>query len=213
MLTLHVLTGAIALLSGFLALFARKGGALHRRSGIVFVAAMLTMSATGIAISVVRSIPFSLIVGGLTFYFVLTSVLTVRRPAPGRHWVDTLAIAVGLLVAGLALRFGATGEGAASGMFVFSAVALFAVGLDLRMVIAGGMRSPHHRLARHLWRMCFALLMATTAVFFGQADEFPEPLQRLGLLSVPTFVVVSVSLFWLGRVLLLRRYRLPAKVA
>jgi len=37
----HVSGGALALVSGIVAAFARKGGRVHRMAGIVFVASML----------------------------------------------------------------------------------------------------------------------------------------------------------------------------
>ena len=42
-LTVHIIAGALGILSGFLALSAAKGGSLHRKSGGVFVYAMVTM--------------------------------------------------------------------------------------------------------------------------------------------------------------------------
>jgi uncharacterized membrane protein len=44
---IHVVAGALALVFGYVALYAVKGAPLHRTSGILFVYAMLTMSLTG----------------------------------------------------------------------------------------------------------------------------------------------------------------------
>ena len=51
---IHVLAGLTALMAGAVALYALKGARLHRRSGIVFVYAMLVMSSTGALMSVVH---------------------------------------------------------------------------------------------------------------------------------------------------------------
>jgi hypothetical protein len=40
---LHIAGGAIGLVSGTVAVFVRKGGALHRKAGAIFVASMLVM--------------------------------------------------------------------------------------------------------------------------------------------------------------------------
>src|ERR1700737_1212187 len=48
----------------------------------------------------------------------------------------------------------------AAGYFVFGSVALLAAALDVGMFIRGGV-SGVHRIARHLWRMCFAMLITT----------------------------------------------------
>ena len=42
-LLLHLATGALALVFGYVALYVRKGAPLHRRSGMLFVYAMLAM--------------------------------------------------------------------------------------------------------------------------------------------------------------------------
>jgi uncharacterized membrane protein len=47
LLPLHIVAGALGILSGTLALYAVKGAGLHRKSGTVFVIAMLMMVATG----------------------------------------------------------------------------------------------------------------------------------------------------------------------
>ncbi|MFZ5637400.1 MAG: DUF2306 domain-containing protein [Pseudomonadota bacterium] len=220
MLVVHIAAGSIALLSGAIAMAARKGGRLHRRSGTVFVYAMLVMCVAAIALAVMKPEPLSAVVGALTFYLVVTSLFAVRSPAPGKRWPDVVAFALGLGVVATMLLLGVRAAGhagsggadaaeAAAGFFVFGAVGVVAVLLDLRMLIAGGIRSAHHRLARHLWRMCFALFLSTTSLFFGQADIFPEPVRQMKYLSIPVLTVFLLMLFWLGRVLLLKRYRRP----
>ena len=47
----HIVAGTIALLSGYVALFAAKGATVHRRSGLAFVYAMLTMSVGGMLLA------------------------------------------------------------------------------------------------------------------------------------------------------------------
>jgi uncharacterized membrane protein len=73
---LHVLAGLSALVAGALALAAPKGAWLHRKSGIVFVDAMLAMSASGALIAIVQPdvIPLNVIAGTLTFYLLLSAL-------------------------------------------------------------------------------------------------------------------------------------------
>ena len=44
LLPFHVAAGIIAVVAGFVALYVLKGGRLHRKSGMIFVSAMLVMS-------------------------------------------------------------------------------------------------------------------------------------------------------------------------
>lgn len=57
------------------------------------------------------------------------------------------------------------------------------------------------RLARHLWRLLAALVMANAAFFLGQADEFPEPLRQPVLLALPVLTALALMPYWLVRVL------------
>ena len=47
MTIVHIIAGLLAITAGFAALFAAKGGKLHRRGGIVFVGAMIVMAGIG----------------------------------------------------------------------------------------------------------------------------------------------------------------------
>ena len=51
LLPIHILAASLALVSGAVAMFARKGGTLHRQSGIVFVVAMLVMASSAVLIA------------------------------------------------------------------------------------------------------------------------------------------------------------------
>ena len=46
LLPIHVLAGGLAIVLGAVALSVKKGGTAHRRSGLLFVGAMLLMGAT-----------------------------------------------------------------------------------------------------------------------------------------------------------------------
>lgn len=61
------------------------------------------------------------------------------------------------------------------------------------------------RIARHLWRMCLAMLIATTSFFLGQQKVFPDSLRGSSVLFVPVLVVLAVMIFWMIRVRLRNR--------
>jgi uncharacterized membrane protein len=52
----HILAGSLALVFGYVALYAVKGAVLHRKSGMLFVYAMLTMCVFGTLIAMVRGV-------------------------------------------------------------------------------------------------------------------------------------------------------------
>lgn len=208
MLLVHILAGGLGLVFGAVALSAAKGARLHHESGTLFVYAMLTMAASGAAIAVSGGVAPGVNVPAalLTGYLVFTGLTAVRAPAFSSRRLD-----LGSMLAGFAIGLGSfasavrvlAGGDARSGMavplFMFAVVGLLAGVGDLRMIRSDGLRGPR-RLARHLWRMCFALYIAAASFFLGQADEFPEGLRDRGLLALPVLAVIGSMLYWLWRV-------------
>jgi uncharacterized membrane protein len=211
----HIVAGSLGILSGFVALFTPKGSTLHRRSGLLFVYVMVTMALSGASIAAARSGEASAIAGVLTAYLVVTALATVR-PRRGttskRLDFGAMIVAVGLTVVSLGLAFDALARGGvregipAVVLFKFATVALLATVGDLRVIRAGALTGAR-RLARHLWRMCFALYIATASFFFGQADELPQALRIPALLALPVLVVVVTMFYWLWRVRVRRGLR------
>ena len=90
-------------------------------------------------------------------------------------------------------------------VFLFAGVALLAALGDVRMMRAGGLLGPH-RIARHLWRMCFAVLVASASLFLGQAQVIPESIRIYPLLAIPALLPLVLMLYWLARLLFTKRY-------
>lgn len=207
-LVVHIIAGCLGLLFGYIALVAAKGGRLHRKIGMLFVYVMVTMSITGMTIAIVRgvapaiNVPMALLTG----YLVLTALTTMRRPFAGSDWVALggMLVAVGIGVANLTFGFRAlasTGKspGMAVPFLIFGTVALLASIGDFRIMRSGPLRGAR-RLARHLWRMCFALAIASLAFFIGQAQVFPKPIRIMPLLALPMLAVLVTMFYWLWRV-------------
>jgi uncharacterized membrane protein len=208
MILLHIISGLLGLSSGAIALSTHKGSKLHRQSGLIFVYAMSVLSTTGAVMAALKPEKISVIAGLLTFYLVITALLTVRHRPGGFDWIGAGAMVLSTMFAMtiglLSFAFGIQGinqndEYTPIG-FIFGAVALLAALGDARMLVVRSIPGSH-RIARHLWRMCFALWIATSSFFLGQADEFPEPLRIMPLLFTPVLLVLLLMFFWLARVL------------
>jgi hypothetical protein len=74
---------------------------------------------------------------------------------------------------------------------------------DVRQILRGEI-SGAHRLARHLWRMCFALFIASASIFLSRQRLFPVLLQRTGVLIFLSVLPLLLMIFWLVRVLLMK---------
>ena len=216
-LLLHILAGGVGLVAGFVALYAAKGDVLHRKIGMVFVYAMLTMSICGTTIAAVRGVApaINVPVGLLTAYLVVTALTTVRPPTAGSRWLDLGGMLVALSVGVTDLGFGfealASPGGKRHGIpalpfFLFGVVGLLASAGDVRVMRSGALRGAA-RVARHLWRMCFALFIAALSFFIGQAKVIPRPVRNPALLALPVLAVLVTMLYWLWRVRFRRSLR------
>ena len=194
----HILAGGLAIVVGFIALFAAKGGNIHRRLGMYFVYATVVMSLGG-ALMALRpdGSPTNVVAGLATFYFVVTALLTVRR----NHTVgaiDTFAAVAAAAISILGIRAGMMGRGE-SPAFVFAFVIFLAAIGDVRMIRAGGVHGPK-RIARHLWRMSVAMVVASGSFFLGPPGRVPDIINIPALLPIPVVTPLLVMAYWMWRV-------------
>lgn len=204
-LIFHIAAGTLAVLGGVAALVFRKGGRVHRRAGIVFVFAMAAMGVTAAIVGADE--PSNAVAGVLVIYFVTTAWLTVKR-RDGRLF-EIGAFLLAASIAGLGFWSAyliATGARAAANpyilyasLFVNSAIALAAFG-DLSVAISGGIAGAQ-RIARHLWRMCFALFIAVGSFSAQGVDALPASVPGPQILLVSILIVLSTMIYWLVRVL------------
>ncbi|HEV3050689.1 MAG TPA: hypothetical protein VGX50_10285 [Longimicrobium sp.] len=203
-LLVHIAAGGVGIVSGYLAVFAAKGGRLHRRAGIVFVWSMSVMAAMGAGMAAARAQVSNVVAGVLAAYLVVTALTAVRPQSAASRRVETggmlLALATGVAALAIGVRsLAAQGMSPNFIFVVFGAVALLSALGDARMLRVGGLRGPR-RLARHLWRMCFALFVAAGSFFLGQADEFSERLRVWPVLATLSFLPLLLMAYWLWRV-------------
>jgi hypothetical protein len=188
-LLVHALAGTIGLVTGFIAVFAAKGGRWHRRAGMTFVVSMMVMAVFGTVVGTYE-MKWTVVGMALTAYLVFTGLTTVRPVAGTGRTQQVALMAVALLIAVFNLTFG---------FIVLGTIALLAAIGDWRMVRAGGIQGTR-KLARHLWRMCFALFIASGSFFLGQMQFFPEPLRILPLMLALGVAPLFVLLYWMWRV-------------
>jgi len=225
-LFLHIGGGSLGMLSGAAALVARKGGRLHRIAGTVFFVSMLTMSAIGATVSPFLPTGFlhelpNTIAGSMTFYLVLTSWTAIRRKDGGIGLVEKAGLAVPLVVFAAGVSFiviamnsptGTIGDTPPQAFYVFALVGGIAALSDLKVILNGGI-SGAARIARHLWRMCVALTVATGSFFLGQQKFLPLSWHGSPWLFVPVFAPLLLMAFWLVRIRLKSRYAQPVLAA
>src|SRR5207248_11708719 len=114
--------------------------------------------------------------GSLATYLVATAWLTVKRKAGTTGRLDIALFLMVFATAGLLVYWAALAMMSAKGAYqgfpaalylVFGSFASLFAALDLKVILRGGI-SGAARIARHLWRMCFALFFAAASFFLGQ---------------------------------------------
>ncbi len=105
----------------------------------------------------------------------------------------------------LGIRAGMSGAGERPA-FVFAIVILLAAIGDVRMIRAGGIAGPR-RIARHMWRMCVAMVVASGSFFLGPPGRVPEIINIPALLPIPVITPLLVMAFWFWRLRVKKSFR------
>lgn len=215
LLILHITGGTLGILSGFAAMFLRKGSRWHAIAGQTFVASMLTMASCGALLAFMKHEMNNVFGGILTIYLVATAWATARRRDGQIHNYDWGALFVAFAIAVLIITFGikvavsptgpADGTPAPAYFFMGSVALLSSVG-DLRMLLRGGLFGSQ-RLVRHLWRMSFSLFIASASLFLARPHLFPNILRTTYIIFLLGIGPLLLMIFWLLRVRFAKMYK------
>lgn len=208
LLAVHIAAGGFALALGAVTLSVRKGGTLHRGGGRLFVYAMTVMAVSAALLG-------NPVAGLMTLYFISTGWAAAQRTSPWARRTNAAAavLAVGLaliaLVGGIrnigspALSSGGVRLHTIGVMSCILAAALLVSAVGDVRVMRFGLPDAGRRLARHLWRMCFALAIAGGSFFSIRervARVLPEALTTAPLRALPMVLLCGVMCYWLWRV-------------
>ncbi|WP_370979134.1 hypothetical protein [Agaribacterium sp. ZY112] len=201
---LHLFVGTACLFAGSLAMLSKKGRALHRCSGFVFVCLMSLLCLSSFYLSVTRHLQLTFVLGALSWYLVLTGWFAIKRKDSQQGWFEYTAFAfifilssLVIILAVLAIIFSwphPETEPPYSVYLGFGLFGLFFAYLDFRLLRQGG-ALKHQRIKRHIWRMTFSMFIATFIFFTGNTHVLPEFLRLPLLLALPPLLVIA-SLCW-----------------
>jgi uncharacterized membrane protein len=211
LLPVHIVAGGLAIVLGGMALVAAKGGTLHRKSGILFVYAMVTMGTTASMLALRNGFNTNFFGGLTSVYFVTTALTAVRPVSAWSRRLDLgavmLAFAIALVEIGIGANVLANGHLSIKGvpvamLFFLATILLLGAAGDVRVMRSGPLRGAP-RLKRHLWRMCFALFIAAGSFFSIRARVakiLPEPFLSAPMRALPVLLVFVAMFYWLWRV-------------
>ena len=202
LMAIHIAGGLLALPAGTIAVAARKGGRLHARAGTLFFGAMLVLGLTATPLTWMKDEPDIGLGGLIVCYFVATSWVAAHRRDGTTGKFEIIACATALGTAALmlwgGLMEGATTPAGPGVVFAIAGICLLAGLLDLNAILRAPL-APAQRIARHLWRMCFAFFIATGSFFLGQQDVLPAAMRGSPILFVLAFAPFAAMAFWLVR--------------
>lgn len=234
-LVVHICGGTLGLVSGAAALSFAKGSPRHVVAGKIFVFSMLTMAAGATYLAIQKHQSGNIGGGIFTFYLILTAWLAAKRAEGETSKFDWAALLIPLTLGVLTWISGfekmqspgPPSDGVPAGMnFFMGSVMLLAAAGDARLLVRHGVMGTK-RIARHLWRMCFGLFIATGSFFLGPANRPLRLLRAVGLRQqlfhallrqeVVLFLAVLplfVLIFWVVRIRFtnaLKRMPTPSK--
>ena len=213
LLPVHIVAAALGLIAGTVALAVAKGGRLHRRSGLLFVYAIVVMCGAAVALAIVKGQAINVIAGLMTAYLAMTAMATVRPPVAASRPRDialmVMALALGLVT--MTAGFAAIGNPTSTlfglpafppGLFLFGVLGLSGAAGDFKMLRSRVLRGAP-RLSRHVWRMCMALWITVISFFSIRArvaailpEMFTTPVMR----TLPAVLVLAAMFYWLWKV-------------
>jgi hypothetical protein len=194
MLTIHIIAGSFLLLFGICALCFSKGQSKHRVAGNLFFVSLLAM---------VLSVPNLLedpVMAILSAYYGTTAWAIVLRKEKSTGIFEIVAMITIAIISIILFNVVLTSTSLTPTFtFILSAFAIvtaLSALLDLKMIIRGGL-SGKHRIARHAWRTCFALLGAVMS-FSSNTDEYwPDYVNN----NILIYLMIGVLVFWVFRIL------------
>ena len=218
LLWMHIIGGGAGIATGAIAIASRKGGKIHRTAGRVFFWVMLVCYVVAACVA-----PFlddgqrpNTIAGVMALYLLLSGRAAAQKPEikAGIFQVAGLVVAVTIAGAGaLFMKMGAdsptgTIDGSPPEAFVvFMAAGLFAAAGEIPVLVRKALGGPA-RIARHLWRMCFSLFIASGSFFLGQMQVMPQWMRESAIPYAAALAPLAAMLVWLVLVRIPKRRKM-----
>jgi hypothetical protein len=220
LIILHVITGSVALISFWVPVVARKGGALHRKAGRLFSRALYAAAwcAIGMALlnlslandrhpALLDRDVFDGLFGWMMLYLgVLTiglghyGMATARSHGRSAAIATPLNIAVQCLVIALALKCGIEGYRLSQPLMIGLAALGFGAASTFLIAMARPSQRPRNHVREHLKAMVGAGISAYTAFLsVGLLQIFPDHVFNPAIWSIPSAIGVTLILFHFRR--------------
>ncbi len=149
------------------------------------------------------------LIGAIALYMICTSQWTVKNQSGKIGYIDFGLLLFALFLVSIAALFAWQAANSETGLkgvyppfafYIFGGIVALGAILDAKVIYQKGIKGKF-RIVRHLWRMCFAFLLACISFFIGQPQIWPEAIQQMNILPAPVIVVFFLLIVWVIRVL------------
>ncbi|WP_291867209.1 DUF2306 domain-containing protein [Maribacter sp.] len=194
----HAVFGGIALLAGFVSMVAKKGLAIHKKSGIVFYYTMLISAITAMIVAFLPNhhSAFLFAVGIFSLYFILTGKRALRFKNKNHNfqidkWISIVMIITGILMIFLPIIWNKSIH------IVLCVFAIIGILFSIRDLILykNPIKVKDSWLKLHLVKMIGGYISATTA-FVVVNQFFPSFYGWF----IPGIIGASFISFWIRKV-------------
>lgn len=197
---IHIIFGALALVSGGLAIVSKKGGKLHLTSGKIYYWSMIGIGITAFGIAIPKGNLFLLMVGGFSTYMTLTGYRFLqfrRNPKLKFGLLDYVFICIGFLTVLLPAFFLlqvdlVKNSGILIVFLVFSSILVSMLTGDLVHSKKLGSYPKGWFLNRHISRMMGAFIATVTAFLVQNWQTDPVFIAWL----LPTVLLVPLIVYF-----------------
>jgi len=189
-LIIHIAIGFTALLTGIIALLAKKGQKAHRIFGLIFFYCMLSVAVSAIFISVLKDNLFLLLIGIFSLYQNLSGYRAIKNKSLKPAFIDWIILLIGAVNSFFMIYSLNTI------LIVFGSINCFMVFNDIRIYrkTLKGFEVPKNQwLIKHLGMMIGTYIATFTAFLVVNIHNF-EPNWVIWLL--PTFIGTPLIAYW-----------------
>lgn len=199
LLVIHILAGAIGLITGTLNIARKKGDKLHRIAGLFFLYGMLVNGFAGILMTFIHSNLFLLIIGVFSIYMAATGqrYLSLKGLLKGQKpksidWILSfimLLFGIGFVVYGILVLFSGNNFGVV--LLVFGFISISMVYQDFKNY-KGKNSIKNFWLLVHIQRMIGSYIAAATAFLVVNNTILPGIVAWL----LPTVILTPLIFKW-----------------
>jgi uncharacterized membrane protein len=201
-LTLHIVSGSLALLSGILNIMRQKGDKSHQKIGKIFFVSMLITGISSLVLSSLHPNLFLFMIGLFTLYMVISGQHYLKHKQQDQYnsklkeWATTiLMLLAGLSLVGIGILTIIKSNVFGLVFITFGIIGLIFVRQDFKN-FTNKTTIKNYWLIGHLQRMTGGFIATLTAFLVVNVEYFPEQIPGFVFWLLPTIILTPLIIKW-----------------